>query len=100
MIEKEFKTFNEAFDFCREKNYPVTVRIQKERWKLYPSGKAEPKKSSPSEGKLGKTKHTSDMLKLDTHIIGNSFDPVKIIADLIQYQRLSAKMYRENLGRK
>ena len=50
------------------------------------------KKSPPNKGRLGKTKHTSDMLKLDTHIIGNFFDPVKIIADLIQYQRVAIKL--------
>lgn len=54
------------------------------------------KKNLPSTGRLGKTVLTSDMLKLDTHIIKSVFDPVKIIADLIQYQRISAQMYREN----
>jgi len=55
------------------------------------------KQSLPSNGKFGKTKHTSDMLKSDTHIIGSIFDPVKIIGDLIQCQRLSVKAYQENL---
>ena len=58
------------------------------------------KKSLPLKGKLGKTSDTSDMLKSeDTHIIRNSFDPVKLIGDLIEYQRISAKMYRENMRR-
>ena len=58
------------------------------------------KKSSPSEGKLGKTKHTSDMLKLDTHIISTLGDPVKVIADLIQYQRVAIKFQAGKSGGK
>ena len=53
-MDKKFESFNEAFDFCREKNCPVIVRIQNERWKLYPSGKAKKQKSLPPSGRLGK----------------------------------------------
>ena len=48
------------------------------------------KQSPPDKGKLGK--HTNDMLKLDTHIIGSAFDPVKLIGDLIQYQIVAIKI--------
>ena len=55
------------------------------------------KKNLPSTGRLGKTSHTSDMLvNTAKDIISHESDPVKLIGDLIQYQRLSAKMYREN----
>ena len=50
------------------------------------------KQSPSSTDRLGKTKHTNDMLKLDTHIIGSAFDPVKVIADLIGYQRVLIKI--------
>ena len=58
------------------------------------------KQSSPDKGKLGK--HTSDMLKrnTDTHIIGSAFDPVKIIGDLIQYQRVAIKIQAGKSGGK
>jgi len=56
-------------------------------------------KQSPSfNDGLGKTKHTSDMLKSDTHIIGSVFDPVKIIGDLIQYQIVAIKIQAGKSG--
>ena len=54
----------------------------------------------PTTGRLGKTNNGVLLVETANRIIGNSSDPVKLIGDLIQYQRLSAKMYRENLGRK
>ncbi len=99
MNEKEFETFSEGFDFCREKNCPVVVRIQNKRWKLYPSGKAEQKQNPPKKGRLGSKTNKGDMLvEIANDIIGNSTDPVKVIGDLIKLQRLSLKMYKENLG--
>ena len=51
------------------------------------------KQNPSSTDRLRKTKHTSNMLKLkDTHIIGSPFDPVKLIADLIGYQRVLIKI--------
>lgn len=38
---KEFDTFWEAFDYCRDVNKPVIVRVMGEAWKLYPSGSAK-----------------------------------------------------------
>ena len=32
--------FESAFNYCREKNKPVMVKIDGQRWRLYPSGKA------------------------------------------------------------
>ena len=98
-MPKEFETFNEAFDFCREKNSPVMVKIKNETWKLYPSGKAEQKKNSPSTGKLGKTNKGDMLVDIANDIISNSTDPVKVIGDLIKYHKLSAQMYIENLRR-
>jgi hypothetical protein len=37
---KTFSDFSDAFDYCREKDRPVTVLVQGEKWKLYPSGHA------------------------------------------------------------
>ena len=54
------------------------------------------KESSPDKGKLGKTKHTSDMIIDCARIIVNSTCPVKLIAAQIQYCRLVEKMYRQN----
>ena len=54
------------------------------------------KKNLPSNGRLGNLKKGELLVKTAKSIIGNSSDPVKLIGDLIQYQRLSAKMYREN----
>jgi len=58
------------------------------------------KKNLPSNGRLSKTNKGVLLVETANRIIGNSSDPVKLIGDLIQYQRLSAKMYRENMGRK
>ena len=59
------------------------------------------KKNLPSTGRLGKTKHISDMLKSeDTHIIGENSDPVKIIGDLIGYQRVAIKIQAGKSGGK
>jgi hypothetical protein len=41
---KTFEAFDLAFDYCRECNHPVVVMIQDEKWKLFPSGRAERKK--------------------------------------------------------
>ena len=60
----------------------------------------EKQKNSPSEGELGKTNKGVLLVQTANRIIGNSSDPVKLIGDLIQYQRLSAKMYRENQRRR
>jgi len=57
----------------------------------------KPKQNPSSNDGLGKTKHTSDMLKSeDTLIIMDSLDPVKLIVADIRYQMLVAKMYRQN----
>jgi len=39
----KFDSFSSAFDYCREADTPVTVIIAGEKWKLYPSGRAEEK---------------------------------------------------------
>lgn len=38
---REFDNFPDAFDYCRDANYPVRVIINGEVWKLFPSGTAE-----------------------------------------------------------
>ena len=48
-------------------------------------------KQSPSSNDGLGTERNSELLKLDTHIIGSVFDPVKIIGDLIGYQRVAIK---------
>ena len=56
------------------------------------------KQQSPSSNdRLGKTKHTSDML-IDAAkiIIGNTPDPVKLITAQIRYQMLVEKIYRNH----
>jgi len=53
-------------------------------------------KNLPQKGRLGKTKKGVQLVNISKDIIGNSSDPVKLLGDLIQYQRLVAKMYREN----
>ena len=58
------------------------------------------RKNLPSNGRLGKTNKGVLLVQTANRIIGNSSDPVKLIGDLIQYQRLSAKMYRESVRRK
>lgn len=57
---------------------------------------AKKKKNLPSTGRLGKTNKGEMLVKIANNIISDSTDPVKIIGELIKYQRLSAKMYREN----
>ena len=52
--------------------------------------------SPSSTDRLGKTKHTSDMIIDCARIIVNSTDPVKLITAQIQYCRLVEKMYRQN----
>jgi hypothetical protein len=37
---REFPDFEAAFDYCREKDHPVTVLVAGEKWKLYLSGRA------------------------------------------------------------
>ena len=58
------------------------------------------KQSPSSNDGLGKTKHTGDMLKSDTHIIGSVFDPVKTIEGLIGYQRVLIKVQAGKSGGK
>jgi viroplasmin and RNaseH domain-containing protein len=38
---RHFDTLEEAFDFCREKNHPVTVEVDYRLFRLFPSGKAD-----------------------------------------------------------
>lgn len=52
------------------------------------------KKKSLTETRLTKK---GQLLVDSAKTISESFDPVNIIASLIEYQRLSAKMYQENL---
>lgn len=40
-MEKQFDDFSTAFDYCREADKPVAVRVGGERWKLYPSGQVK-----------------------------------------------------------
>jgi len=40
---KSFDDFSAAFAYCRECNKPMVVIISGEKWKLYPSGRAEKK---------------------------------------------------------
>ena len=58
------------------------------------------RKNLPSNGRLGKTNKGVLLVQTANRIIGNSSDPVKLIGDLIQYQRLTAQMYRESVRRK
>lgn len=58
------------------------------------------RKNLPQKGRLGQTNKGVLLVNTANRIIGNSSDPVKLIGDLIQYQRISAKMYRENLRRR
>jgi hypothetical protein len=44
---KTFETMQDAFDYCRERNQPVTVLVNGEKWKLYPSGRADRAKDQP-----------------------------------------------------
>ena len=46
--------------------------------------------------RLGKTKHTSDMIIDSARIIVSSTNPVKLITAQIQYCRLVEKMYKQN----
>jgi len=39
-IMETFDDWSEAFDYCRECNEPVTVIIQGDKYKLFPSGTA------------------------------------------------------------
>lgn len=93
-MPKKFKTFNEAFDFCREKNSPVVVRIQNERWKLYPSGKADKQQSPSSTDRLGKK---GKLLIDSAKILAHSSNPVKFITAQIRYRMLAEKAYREHM---
>lgn len=54
------------------------------------------KKKSPTSGEVRLDKKSVQLVNTANRIIGNSSDPVKLIGDLIQYHRLSAKMYRQN----
>jgi len=38
---RQFDEMWEAFDYCREVNHPVTALVDGEKWKVYPSGRAE-----------------------------------------------------------
>ena len=37
-----FATMSEAFDFCRARDKPCRVQVRGQRWKIFPSGRAEP----------------------------------------------------------
>ena len=55
------------------------------------------KKKSPAEARLTKK---GQLLIDSAKRISESSDPVNIVASLIEYHRLSAKMYRENQRRR
>ena len=38
---REFDNFPDAFAYCRRKDVPVVVRVERTLWKLYPSGVAK-----------------------------------------------------------
>ena len=54
------------------------------------------KQSPSSTDRLGKTKHTSDMIIDSARIIVSSTNPVKLITAQIQYCRLVEKMYKNH----
>jgi len=56
------------------------------------------KKKSPTSGEVRLMKKGVQLVNTAKDIISHESDPVKLIGDLIEYQRLSMKMYRENLG--
>ena len=39
---ERFEAWEYVFDTCRERNKPMRVQIGDERWKVFPSGRAEP----------------------------------------------------------
>ena len=50
--EHDFKTyifdnFEDAFYFCKKENHPIIVKIEGNRWRLYPGGTAEPLSDKP-----------------------------------------------------
>ena len=58
------------------------------------------KKKSPTSGEVRLMKKGVQLVNTAKDIISHESDPVKLIGDLIEYHRLSAKMYRENQRRK
>jgi len=44
---KEFENIQEAFAYCREADKPVTVLVNGEKQKLFPSGRAEAAPACP-----------------------------------------------------
>ena len=38
---KDFEDWDDAFSYCREKNYPVIVKVKGEFYKIFPSGRCE-----------------------------------------------------------
>ncbi len=44
---KQFDTWEEAFNYCREADHPVVVRVDGETAKIYPSGAWKPIKAKP-----------------------------------------------------
>jgi len=45
---KEFDNYQEAFAYCREADKPVTVVVNGEKQKLFPSGRAEVAAPAPA----------------------------------------------------
>ena len=41
MTVKQFNTWEEAFDYCRERNCPVIIKVDGETAKIFPSGAAK-----------------------------------------------------------
>lgn len=61
---KEFDDMSIAFDYCREKGFPVTVIVDGAKWKLYPSGRAD-LKAARKEGKLCLCPECGRVLRFD-----------------------------------
>jgi len=53
-------------------------------------------KKSPASAKTG-LKKEGDVLLDSARIIAKTSDPVKLVAPLIEYHRLSIKLYKKNL---
>ena len=37
-----FDNFQDAFYFCEKENKPIIVKVNEQRWKIYPNGDAKP----------------------------------------------------------
>ena len=49
MTTKTFKTWQEAYSYCREANKPVIANVENETAKIYPSGSYKPIKYKERE---------------------------------------------------